>query len=254
MSSKIIEEEIPKKKYSRDTYIFLSKLYWKAELYQKMISFIKEFISLDPKLEKEERDIIATGFKDMISNKRSSWHILHLMERKEKKKKINTLKEIKIVKNNTEKEIRDICNTLQDLVDKYILPKNDDVENIVFFYKLKADYFRYICEFAEGKEYTDNFNNAEDYYTKAYNLALKNLPILNCNRMAVILNYSIFLYEIKKDKKTAFEIAKKTFFENDKFSDVLEKAKNKDTFFLVQLLRENLLLWNNEIEEEEGKI
>ena len=141
MSSKSAE---PPKQYTRDEYIFLSKLYWKAELFKEMIKFIKEFIILDPKLNKEERDIICTGFKDMISDKRSSLSILNSMERKEKKKKINTVKEIKIEKNNIEKEIREICNTLQDLIDKFIIPNNDDIETLVFFYKLKADYFRYI--------------------------------------------------------------------------------------------------------------
>ncbi len=251
MSSKSAE---PPKQYTRDEYIFLSKLYWKAELFKEMIKFIKEFIILDPKLNKEERDIICTGFKDMISDKRSSLSILNSMERKEKKKKINTVKEIKIVKNNIEKEIREICNTLQDLIDKFIIPNNDDIETLVFFYKLKADYFRYICEFAEGKEYNDNFSKAEEYYTKGYNLSIKNLPIMNCIRISIILNYSIFLYEIKKDKKTAFDIAKKTFFENEKFSDDIEKIKNKDSFLLLQLLKENLILWNNEVEDEEEKI
>ena len=251
MSSK---SEEPPKQYTRDEYIFLSKLYWKAELFKEMIKFIKEFIILDPKLNKEERDIICTGFKDMISDKRSSWSILNSMERKEKKKKINTVKEIKIVKNNIEKEIREICNTLQDLIDKFIIPNNDDIETLVFFYKLKADYFRYICEFAEGKEYNDNFSKAEEYYTKGYYLSIKNLPIMNCIRISIILNYSIFLYEIKKDKKTAFDIAKKTFFENEKFSDDIEKIKNKDSFLLLQLLKENLILWNNEVEDEEDKI
>ena len=125
---------------------------------------------------------------------------------------------------------------------------------MVFFYKLKADYFRYICEFAEEKEYNDNFSKAEEYYTKGYNLSIKNLPIMNYIRISIILNYSIFLYEIKKDKKTAFDIAKKTFFENEKFSDDIEKIKNKDSFLLLQLLKENLILWNNEVEDEEEKI
>ena len=86
MSSKSAE---PPKQYTRDEYIFLSKLYWKAELFKEMIKFIKEFIILDPKLNKEERDIICTGFKDMISDKRSSWSILNSMERKEKKEEAN---------------------------------------------------------------------------------------------------------------------------------------------------------------------
>ena len=83
-----MSSESPKKnKYSREELIFLSKLYTKAELYKEVINFIKEFIKLNPKLEKEECDIISTGFKNMISEKRSSWFTLQSMERKEKKKK-----------------------------------------------------------------------------------------------------------------------------------------------------------------------
>ena len=197
MSSKSAE---PPKQYTRDEYIFLSKLYWKAELFKEMIKFIKEFTILDPKLNKEERDIICTGFKDMISDKRSSWSILNSMERKEKNKKINTVKEIKIVKNNIEKEIREICNTLQDLIDKFIIPYNDDIETLVFFYKLKADYFRYICEFAEEKEYNDNFSKAEEYYTKGYNLSIKRLNSINLVGKEKDLNLSD--YDEKSYKTT----------------------------------------------------
>ena len=248
MSSK---SEEPPKQYTRDEYIFLSKLYWKAELFKEMIKFIKEFIILDPKLNKEERDIICTGFKDMISDKRSSWSILNSMERKEKKKKINTVKEIKIVKNNIEKEIREICNTLQDLIDKFIIPNNDDIETLVFFYKLKADYFRYICEFAEGKEYEKNLIEAEKYYKKAFEISEKKLPIINCNRVSVGLNYAIFLYEIKKDKMAGFDLAQNTFKESMKFIDDLEKSKYRDTLLIIQLLKENIIFWNSEMSEEE---
>ena len=98
-----MSSESPKKnKYSREELIFLSKLYTKAELYKEVINFIKEFIKLNPKIEKEECDIISTGFKNMISDKRASWFTLNSMEHKEKKKKRNTVKEIKEIKNHIE--------------------------------------------------------------------------------------------------------------------------------------------------------
>ena len=250
-----MSSESPKKnKYSREELIFLSKLYTKAELYKEVINFIKEFIKLNPKLEKEECDIISTGFKNMISEKRSSWFTLQSMERKEKKKKKNTLKEIKEIKNHIENEIRETCKELQDLVDKELLPKNEEDEVLVFLYKLKADYFRYICEFAEGNELLDNLIKAEEFYKKAYEIADKKLPIINCNRVSVALNYAIFLYETKKDKKNGFDIAQNTFKESMKFIEDLEKPKYRDTLLIIQLLKENIIFWNSEMGEEEEKL
>ena len=250
-----MSSESPKKnKYSREELIFLSKLYTKAELYKEVINFIKEFIKLNPKLEKEECDIISTGFKNMISDKRSSWFTLQSMERKEKKKKKNTLKEIKEIKNHIENEIRETCKELQDLIDKELLPKNEEDEILVFLYKLKADYFRYICEFAEGNELLDNLIKAEEFYKKAYEIADKKLPIINCNRVSVALNYAIFLYETKKDKKNGFDIAQNTFKESMKFIEDLEKPKYRDTLLIIQLLKENIIFWNSEMGEEEEKL
>ena len=243
-----------KKQISREDYVFLSKLYTKAELYKEVISYIKEFIKLNPKLDKEECDIISTGFKNMISDKRASWLTLNSMDRKEKKKKINTVKEIKEVKNHIENEIRETCKELQDLIDKNLLPNNDDNEILVFLYKLKADYFRYICEFAEGKEYDENIKKAEEYYKKAFEISDKKLPVINCNRVSVALNYAIFLYEIKKDKKNGFDIAQKAFKESMKFSDDLEKPKYRVTLLIIHLLKENIIFWNSEMSEEEEKL
>ena len=238
----------------REKYIYLSKLYTKAELYKEVINFIKEFIKLKPKLNKEECDIISNGFKNLLTDKRSSWSVLHSMERKEKKKRINTVKEIKEIKKHIEKEIREVCVELQNLLDKYLLPNNDDDDILVFLYKLKADYYRYICEFAEEDEFKENLSKAEEFYKKAYDISEKKLPVINCNRVSLALNYAIFLYEVKKDKKGGFDLAQNTFKENMKFYNDLEQPKYRDTLLIIQLLKENIIFWNSEMGEEEEKI
>ena len=247
-------EDSKSNNYTRDEYIYLSKLYEKAERYPDMLKAIRKMIELNPKLKKEECDILSTGYKNMITDKRNSWRILHSMERREKKnKKSKIIKSIIEIKSHIEKEIRDVCAEIQILLDKYLIPNVEEYENEVYLYKLKADYFRYICEFAKEKEYEDNLKNSENFYEKAYNISIKNLPINNCTRVGLALNYAIFLYEVKGDKKVGFDIAKKTFDESMKFVDDLEKPKCRDTLLILQLLKENLIFWSSEMNEDEEK-
>ena len=251
MFNYLLMSESQQKKFNREEYIYLSKLYEKAERYPDMLKSINKMIELNPILNKEECDILSTGYKNMITDKRNSWRILNSMERREKKKKTQIVQHIREIKSHIENEIREICNDLQLLTDKYLLPNVNDHENEVYFYKLKADYYRYICEFAEGKEKDENIKKAEEFYKKAYTNSTKNLPVNNCTRVGLALNYAIFLYEIKGEKKDAFEIAKKAFDESMKFVDDLEKPKCRDTLFIIQLLKENLIFWSSEMNEEE---
>ena len=62
----------------------------------------------------------------------------------------------------------------------------------------------------------------------------------------------MFYYEIKNLKEEACTIAKNAFDEAMKVLDDLEKVKAKDTLLIIQLLKENLILWSNEMSEEEG--
>ena len=52
-------------------------------------------------------------------------------------------------------------------------------------------------------------------------------------------------------KEEACNIAKTAFDEAMKVLDDLEKVKAKDTLLIIQLLKENLILWSNEMSEEE---
>ena len=238
--------------YSREEYVYLSKLYEKAERFPDMVKSINKFVELDPKLTKEERNLLSAGYKNIISDKRSSWRLLNNMERKEEEKKNTTQSAyIKEIKDKIETELNQICAQIQSVIDKYLIPNATDVENKVFYLKLKADYYRYKCEFANGKEFDDACDNAEKVYKEAYDLSNKEMPITNSTRLGLDLNFSVFYYEIKGLKEEACTIAKNAFDESMKSLDDLEKSKAKDTLLIIQLLKENLILWTNEMNGEE---
>ena len=240
-----------KTNYSREEYVYLAKLYEKAERFPDMVKSINKFVELDPKLTRDERNILSAGYKNIVSDKRASWRLLNSMEKKEEKKNSAQTENIRLVKNNIEKELNEICNEIQLIIDNYLVPNASDSETKVFFLKLKGDYYRYKCEFATGKEFLEACSKAEKVYKEAYDIANKDIPISNSTRLGLALNYSVFFYEIKGLKEEACNIAKNAFDEAMKVLDDLEKSKPKDTILIIQLLKENLILWSNEMNDDE---
>ena len=84
MSEEETKEEV--QDFKKDEYIYLSKLNKKAERFPEMVSSINKFIEINPKISKEKENILSAGYKNILSDKRASWHLLDNMERKESKK------------------------------------------------------------------------------------------------------------------------------------------------------------------------
>ena len=240
-----------KKNLTREELVYLAKLYEKTERYPDMVKTINKFIELDPKLNKNERNILCSGFKNIIADKRASWRLLNSMEKKESKKNSSQVENIKSVKKNVENDLNKIIEEIISTIDKYLAPNAPDLETKVFFMKIKGDYLRYKCEYTSGKEFSEACTEAEKIYKEAYEMANKSIPISSSTRLGLALNYSVFFYEIKGQKDDAMKIAKNTFEEAMKVLDAIEKSKPKDTILIIQLLKENLILWSNELNDNE---
>lgn len=65
--------------------------------------------------------------------------------------------------------------------------------------------------------------------------------------LGIALNYSVLYYEIKDDTVKACEIAKKAFQEALNDLEDLEEEKYKDSTTIMQLIRDNLTVWQNEL-------
>lgn len=239
------------KNYTREEYVYLAKLYEKAERFDDMVRWINKFVEMDPQLTPEERIILSAGYKNIISGKRSSWRLLNGLEKKEEKKNTPQAIYLKEVKTKVEEELKAICDNIQDVIDKYLIPNSKDSETKVFFLKLKGDYYRYRAEFSSAAEFDKASNLAEKAYKEAYEISTKDIPISNSTRLGLALNLSVFYYEIKNQREEACAIAKQAFDEAMQVLDDLEKVKAKDTLLIIQLLKENLILWNNEMGGDE---
>ena len=238
------------KKYNLGDYLYLMKLFQRTERYPEMVKALNKYIEQNPKLSKDEQKILVDGYKNIISDKRNSLRLLNDLIKKEEEeaKLVNHKKQINIIIEKTKKELLSIFKEIHTMLDKYLIPNSQDSETKVLYMKIKADYYRYHCEFAEGDEFEEAKNNALKIYKESYDMAVKDINIYNSIRLGLALNYSVFEYEIMDNKNEAYDIAQKAYDDAMKVVDDVEKDRTSDNLLLIQLLKENLNMWNNEME------
>jgi len=124
---------------------------------------------------------------------------------------------------------------------------------------MTADYYRYMAEFrprAKGQGITPDSNEAkaDQYYGKAKVVAEERLPATHPIRLGLALNYSVCYYEILQQPKQACLLAKNAFDDAIKKLDTLDEASYKDSTLIMQLLRDNLSLWNSSLESDQPQV
>ena len=221
--------------------------------YDDMCNFLEnEIKKRTSDFNSEERNLISNAYKDLISNPRSSLRIILAYEAKEKKKDHSYyLSYIIEYKKKIFEELKKNCSRVIKIIDEYLLKKAKDDEAIVFYYKMKGDYDRFIAESSEGNIKIQ----AEDSASKAYIEAIKRsskLYILNPVRLELYLNYSEFLYEFLNDRIKAIDIAKKVIREADRELPYIDEDadENIDAVSLYNLLKENVECWESEEYED----
>jgi 14-3-3 protein epsilon len=239
-----------RKKYNQSDYLFLTKLFQVSENYNDMIKAINKYIELNPKLSKDEKKLLSDAYKNIISDKRNSLHILLNLSQKEDSKQPNRAKEISIIKEKITTELKSIFQQVHFMLDKYLIPNAQDNESKIFYMKLKADFYRYHCEFALMDEFEEFSNKARELYKQALELAEKDLPLYNEIRLGLVLNYSVFEYDIMDNKNDAFDMASKIYGDIMKILDDVEKKRASENLLIVQMIKENINNWSNEIEED----
>jgi len=120
-----------------------------------------------------------------------------------------------------------------------------DEESKAFFYKMIGDYYRYVAESAAADKIEEVRNGALEAYHEADKLS-KGLNACNPIRLGLALNYSVFQYEVLKDRKKALELGELALTEALEKIDDVDEDTFRDAKSIIELLKENLSLWKEE--------
>jgi 14-3-3 protein epsilon len=198
------------------------------------------------------RHILSASYKHQISELRSSWR--QLKNETEKSPSDLGNRYVKII----EERLRVKANEVIDLVKGLIKPENER-ENLdeekaeiqVFYLKMVADYQRYLCEIEADEQKKKKGKEAQQYYEQASELAKAKLKPTDATLLGLALNYSVCLYEILKECEKASAVAKEAFETAIAKLDTLNDDTYKDSTLILQLLRDNLTLWQTEHSKQE---
>ncbi|CAI2378245.1 unnamed protein product [Moneuplotes crassus] len=252
--------------------IFMARVADQAERYEDMVEFLKEVIDTKSEdLSIEERNLLSVGFKNFISSSRSAYRVIGTIETNSKYK--DYTEDCKAYKNKIREELEQKCMKVIEIVKTKSLPKATEKESITFYHKMIGDYYRYIAEnygpdkdppnldsigvMGKVSEYYEQEKDSEnpvlfesskgalEHYEKATKAAADLKPY-NSTKLGLALNCSVFYYEIKSDIPKACKIAEAALEDAKKSIDNMDNEDARDSLSIVELLKENLSLWQEE--------
>merc|ERR1711913_193108 len=145
-----------------------------------------------------------------------------------------------------EKELRDICNDVLALLDKFLIAKASNAESKVFYLKMKGDYYRYLAEVALGDAKAAVVDDSQKAYQDAFEISKSKMQPTHPIRLGLALNFSVFYYEILNSPDKACQLAKQAFDDAIAELDTLNEDSYEDSTLIMQLLRDNLTLWTSD--------
>ncbi len=227
------------------SFVELAKLCEQAERYEDMVEAMKKVTSFKEDLSTEERNLLSVAYKNVVGSRRSAWRVVSSLEDRvddDDEKNLRATYKGKIAD-----ELSTLCNEVITLLDDALIPnakQSENHESVVFYLKMKGDYYRYLVEAKQNEE--ENKANSKKAYEDAKDRSDEQLPTTHPIRLGLALNFSVFYYEINDNPGEACKLAKEAF---DSAMEEIKEVKEdtyKDSTLILQLLRDNLTLWQTE--------
>jgi len=223
----------------------MARLAEQAERFEDMVEFMRRVATVPQELSLDERNLLSVAYKNSVGARRQAWRAIHTYL--QKMATTDAMAEIEAYRRRVEEELNEKCHDIINILDTYLLPAAGADEAKVFYLKMRGDYYRYLAEFTDGDQRGAYANSAHESYKSANDLAVTSLPPTHPIRLGLALNFSVFYYEVYKVTETACALAKEAFENAMGDIEALDTEQYKDSAAIMQLLRDNLALWQSDL-------
>ena len=209
-----------------------------------MARFITAFAEkVERELSHDERRALSVAYKFVVGIRRASWRVLSSIEKKESTKgNHDNTRRITQYRLEIESELNSHCQTVLSLLTQ-LLPRSQDPEATVLYYKMRGDYNRYMCEWSqEGRWKVE----AKSAYEEGVRFSRQSLPPPHPIRLGLLLNYAVFEFEVCNNPEKACHIAKRAK------DEVRDSEVTKEAERILLMLGDNVNMWSR-VGEEEGE-
>jgi hypothetical protein len=241
---------------TRADLIFKAQLAEHSERYMDMANIMKKVAEFDTPLNADERNLLSVAYKNVVGPLRAGWRILHQIQDQEVQKGPTHLAEIQDYKIELSEKLAKVCEDISDLITNVLINNDPSTDGIVFYHKMNGDYARYLAEIQEGAAKERSAENAKRAYQQATDIAKHGEKPLSATHpilLGLALNYSVFYYEILEKNGHAISMAQSAFDDAMAELDGVDENSYKDATLIMQLLKDNLTLWNDECQESGGQ-
>lgn len=220
-------------------YSFLSRVYHTAGLTTKASDEVMKLAFSHETLTPEDEATVSVVTKSRVDSLRRARRIvLALEEREENKGKVNRVLALRNFKGQIEEELSTLLTSYIASIDSAFLAHPTSEPSRILFLKMKADYCRYLAEIGRMP-----FSQVQTVYTQAYDAARSTLGPAHPFRTGIALNFSVFHYEIAKNKDAAIQIAKLAHDEASAAVKALPIDERNDAMEVINLIATNLKSW-----------
>ncbi|KAH9951733.1 14-3-3-like protein [Amylocystis lapponica] len=236
---------------SRLDCFFLARLADQAERYRDVVTQIKNIIALtDAQLTQDERNLLSVAYKNITATLRASWRTIDNLQKKEARSSPwEQLLLMRREKEYIEHDMDEVCRDVVELLEHSLIQAAAPGEETVFYCKMKGDYYRYLAEISRNELHEKYATISLDAYKLAYKHALGTLDPANPTRLGLALNFAVYYHDIVESPERACYLAKHAFDEAIAVaSDPSFSGQSlEDALMILQLLKDDLLLWSGEI-------
>ena len=235
-----------------DPVFLAGEVAFDAGRYTEAINLMAESIRNQPRITKEQRAKVSLCYHKAIAKPREAIRVLNAQIEKYEAKEgcARIVDQFKAVRKEFQTQLRTFCGSIMELIDMTLLPVCEDAQATVFFSKLKADYNRYLCELNPKDE--SGIARAKAAYEAAMTAVSDELRTSDPVFLGLILNFTVFQYEMLDMKDEAIERADASYNEAIRYLEELDEKEYAESTMILGLMRDNLAIWKEEKEELEA--